>query len=59
MPQDAIDKLDGALATWGGRCENEVYKGAGHGWTVPDHPSYNEVLAQRAFAKLTALFGGL
>jgi carboxymethylenebutenolidase len=59
MPQEAIDQLDRALVTWGGRYENEVYKGAGHGWTVPDHPSYNEALAERAFTKLTALFSGL
>src|SRR4051812_45573901 len=34
MPQDAIEKLDRALADWGGRHESEVYPGAVHGWTA-------------------------
>jgi carboxymethylenebutenolidase len=58
MPQDAIDKLNQALAAWGGQYESEVYDGALHGWTVPDPNSrvYNEPQAERAFGKLTALF---
>jgi carboxymethylenebutenolidase len=58
MPQPAIDKLDAALADWGGKYESEVYKDALHGWTVPDEksPVYNKPQAERAFGKLTALF---
>jgi carboxymethylenebutenolidase len=56
MPQGAIDKLDGALAAWGGTYESEIYEGALHGWTVPDSPAYSEPEAERAFAKLTVLF---
>lgn len=56
MPKEAIEKLDRALASWGGRYENEVYDGAHHGWTVPDHPAYNEPQAERAYKKLTELF---
>jgi carboxymethylenebutenolidase len=55
MPQEAIDKLGAALAAWGGRYENEVYEGAFHGWTSKDSPIYNEVQAERAFAKLLEL----
>ena len=54
MPSDAIDKLDQALAVWDGRYGSEVYE-AGHGWTVPDHPAYNEAEAERAFEKLVDL----
>jgi carboxymethylenebutenolidase len=56
MPPEAIEKLDQALAAWGGHFESEVYEGARHGWTVPDSPVYNEPQAERAFAKLTELF---
>ncbi|MDD9947630.1 MAG: dienelactone hydrolase family protein [Myxococcales bacterium] len=55
MPKEAIDKLDQALAAWGGSYENEVYEGARHGWTMPGrvhHPAQ----AERAFTKLTELF---
>ena len=56
MPQEAIDKLNDALAAWGGQYESEVYDGASHGWTVPDNPSYNHQQAERAFEKLKQLF---
>ena len=56
MPQEAIDKLDGALKSWGGRYESEVYPDAMHGWTVADSAAYNKPQAERAFGKLTALF---
>jgi len=56
MPEEAIQKLDRALETWGGRYESEVYRGAYHGWTVPDSPVYNRPEAERAFQKLTELF---
>ena len=58
MPQEAIDKLNAALASWGGRHESEVYEGALHGWTVPDSHAYNQLQAERAFGKLTQLFAG-
>ncbi len=54
MPEEAIDKLDRALAAWGGRYESEIYQ-AHHGWTVPDNPAYNEPEAERAYKKLTDL----
>jgi carboxymethylenebutenolidase len=57
MPQEAIDKLDAALAAWGGKYESEIYDGALHGWTMSDHGSYNEAQAERAFRKLNELLG--
>jgi carboxymethylenebutenolidase len=55
MPPEAIEKLDRALAAWGGRYESEVYDGARHGWTVPDSPVYHRDQAERAFGKLRDL----
>lgn len=54
MPQEVIEKLNRALAVWGGNYESEVYH-AHHGWTVPDSPTYNEPQAERAYKKLTNL----
>ncbi|HKV06310.1 MAG TPA: dienelactone hydrolase family protein [Candidatus Acidoferrales bacterium] len=56
MPQEAIDKLNGALKAWGGKYESEVYADALHGWTVADSAAYKKPQAERAFGKLTALF---
>lgn len=55
MPAESIEKLNLALAAWGGRYESEVYEGARHGWTVPDSPVYNQPQAERAYGKLTEL----
>jgi len=55
MPPEAIERLDQALAKWGGRWESEIYDGARHGWTVPDSPVFNGPQAERAFSKLTEL----
>lgn len=57
MPKEAIEKFERELASWGGKYESETYAGAHHGWTVPDSPSYNQPQAERAFEKLTDLFG--
>jgi carboxymethylenebutenolidase len=56
MPQEAIEKLNQALAVWGGEYESEVYEDAYHGWTAPDSPVHNEPQAERAFQKLAELF---
>lgn len=56
MPQEAIDRLNEALKSWGGRYESEVYEGAHHSWTVPDSPVYNQAQAERAFERLRQLF---
>jgi carboxymethylenebutenolidase len=57
MPEDAIGKLDRALEAWGGKYGSEVYKDAYHSWTSSDSPVYNAAQAERAFHKLTELFG--
>jgi carboxymethylenebutenolidase len=57
MPEEAIHKLDAALAAWGGAYESETYDGAYHGWTLSDSAIYNAVQAERAFAKLSAVLG--
>ncbi|MCG8442442.1 MAG: dienelactone hydrolase family protein [Caulobacterales bacterium] len=36
--------------------EIEVYEGALHGWCPPDMPVYNEAQAERAWARMLALF---
>ena len=56
MPEEAIEKFNRALESWGGQYESEVYEGAYHSWTVPGSPVYNQPQAERAFAKLTGLF---
>jgi carboxymethylenebutenolidase len=56
MPPEAIEKLEEALAAWGGSYESALYEGARHGWTVPDSPVYNRDQAERAFGKLRQLF---
>jgi carboxymethylenebutenolidase len=57
MPQEAIEKFDGALAAWGGKYQSEIYQDALHGWTVPDpSPVYNKPQAERAFRAFTGLF---
>ena len=56
MPAEAIEKLERALAAWGGKYESETYDGAFHGWTTSDAPVYNQAQADRAFEKLTGLF---
>lgn len=49
------DKLKEAAAKAGRPAEIEVYAGD-HGWTVPDSPVYNKAEADRAFARLLALY---
>jgi carboxymethylenebutenolidase len=51
MPAEMIAKLDAALKQWGGRYDSDVYD-AGHGWTVPGVPAYNEAEAEKHWAKL-------
>ena len=57
MPAEAIAKFEAVLKDWPGRSESETYEGAHHGWCVPGRVGiYNEPQAERAFAKLVALF---
>ena len=57
MPREWIDRLEAALHDWRGAFTSEIYKGAAHGWTVPDRDGvYNELQAERAFEKEVELF---
>ena len=55
---DAKDKLRAAFDAAELDAEIEVYAGALHGWCPPDSPVYNEAQAERAWARLLALFKG-
>jgi len=48
--------LRAAFAAAGLHAEIEVYAGALHGWCPPDSRVYNEAQAERAWARLLALF---
>jgi len=52
------DALKAAAAAAGRPAEIEVYHGD-HGWTVPDSPIYNQAEADRAWARMLALFAKL
>jgi carboxymethylenebutenolidase len=51
------DTLRTAFAAAKRPAEIEVYKGAMHGWCPPDSEVYNQVQAERAWARLLHLFG--
>lgn len=55
MPKEAIEKLERALGSWGGKYESLTFDGARHGWTVPGTPVYHEAQAEHAFEKLVDL----
>lgn len=52
------DALKAAAAEAGRPAEIEVYA-ADHGWTVPDAPVYDKAEAERAWARMLALFATL
>jgi carboxymethylenebutenolidase len=52
---DAKDKLRAAFTAANNPADIEVYA-ANHGWCVSDAPVYNEALAEKAWAKMLALF---
>jgi len=53
---DAKVKLREAFDDAGVSAEIEVYEGTLHGWCPPDAAAYNEEQAERAWARLLALF---
>jgi carboxymethylenebutenolidase len=56
MTAEDIAHFEQALTACGGAYESETYRGASHGWTVPDSPVFNPTQAERAFGKLTESF---
>jgi carboxymethylenebutenolidase len=55
-PQEQIERLEAALNAAGVQHKTEVYE-AGHGWTMPDTPVYNEPAAEKALGCLFELLG--
>jgi carboxymethylenebutenolidase len=55
-PKDK-DVLKETFAKAGIPAEIEVYTGSAHGWCPPDSGVYNEALAEKAWARLLALYG--
>jgi carboxymethylenebutenolidase len=55
-PKDK-DVMKEAFAKAGLPAEIEVYAGAAHGWCPPDSGVYNEPQAEKAWARLLALYG--
>ncbi|MCA0201652.1 MAG: dienelactone hydrolase family protein [Proteobacteria bacterium] len=53
---EAKNVLREAFMKAGNAADIEVYKGANHGWCVPTSQVYNHEQAERAWAKLVALF---
>jgi carboxymethylenebutenolidase len=56
MPPEAVEALGRALADAGLTARNEVYPGAGHGYTMSDTAVFDEAATQRHFSELEALF---
>jgi carboxymethylenebutenolidase len=54
---DDKTKLQETFAKANLPAEIEVYAGAAHGWCPPDSGVYNEALAEKAWARLIALYG--
>jgi carboxymethylenebutenolidase len=54
-PQEK-EKLGAALTAAGLKAEIEVYAGAMHGWCPPDSQVYNAAQAEKAWARLLALY---
>jgi len=53
---DTVPALKAAYAEAGRSAEIEVYEGTLHGWCPPDSQVYNEAAAEKAWARLLALF---
>lgn len=56
MPPEAVEALGRALEEAGLAGTNEVYAGAGHGYTMADTSAYDEAATERHFTELEDLF---
>ena len=54
MPNEAIEKFEWALQSWGRSYESEMYE-AKHGWMIPGREVYDPQNARRGFDKLMDL----
>jgi carboxymethylenebutenolidase len=57
MDPEQMGRLTRALADAHVRHTAELYVGAGHGWTQPDTPVYDEPSAERHWMRMLDLFG--
>lgn len=55
-PPEMAARLEDAMRLAGVNYQAEIYRGAYHGWMVPDFPVYDVVLADRGWAALLAFF---
>jgi hypothetical protein len=55
MPEEAIEKLEWALRSWGGDYASETYE-ARHGWMIPGGRVYEPKEERRGFGRLMELF---
>lgn len=55
-PPEMAERLDKALSEARVKHVCEIYKGAAHGWMMPDFPIYDESAAERGWRELLALF---
>jgi carboxymethylenebutenolidase len=55
MTPEQIAELERALDAAGVRYRSELYRGAAHGYTMADTPSYDEAAAERHYTELFAL----
>jgi len=56
MPPEAVEALGQALEAAGLAATNDVYAGAGHGYTMADTSVYDEAATERHFRELEELF---
>jgi carboxymethylenebutenolidase len=55
MPPEAVEALGRALEEAGLAATNEVYAGAGHGYSMADTSAYDEAATERSFRELEEL----
>ena len=55
-PPEMAARLETALRDGSVRFKAETYKGAAHGWMVPDFPVFSPVAADRGWSEMLALF---
>ena len=55
-PPTMAERLEKSLADAGVRFTAETYRGAAHGWMLPDFPVYDAAAAERGWAAMRALF---
>ncbi len=55
-PPEMAERLEKALSDAGVKHRCEIYRGAAHGWMMPDFPVYDAAAAERGWRELLDLF---